>query len=67
MAEQAVTRATDQFVIELFLNVCQFKNKAQKYILEVWREGGCVNSEHSVPGSTELTLHLEREAAGKAI
>lgn len=67
MAEQAVTRPTDQFVIELFLNVYQFKNRAEKYILEVWREGGCVNSEHSVPGSTELTLHLKREVGGKAI
>lgn len=67
MVEQAVTRPTDQFVIELFLNVCQFKNRAQKYMLEVWREGGCVNSEHSVPGSTELTLHLKREVGGKAI
>lgn len=44
--EQAVTRSADQSVIELFLNVCQFKNRVQKYALEVGREGGGVNSEH---------------------
>lgn len=43
------------------------QEQSSEIYIGVWREGGCVNSEHSVPGSTELTLHLEREVAGKAI
>lgn len=44
--------SVDQLInprLSCFENVCQFKNTAQKYILEVLKIGGGVNSEHFCP------------------